>query len=605
MKRGINIVLVTIISFILWKCASQTTPNGGPKDEDPPVLKKSIPTNKQKNFKGRSIELIFDELVKLNNAKEEIIITPSPGKEIKYSTKQNKVYIEPKDSWQDSTTYSIAFREGIQDINESNSPENFNLVFSTGMTIDSLEISGVLTESLTDVLPNKITVALYQEDTFDIFNHSPIYFTKTKKDSAFKIENLKAGIYNIYAFDDKNKNLKVDSKTERFGFLLNGISLVDKVDSLNIALYQIDSRLLKINSIRNTGTITKVSLNKDLISFSINSPAKSNLHTSFGDKQSEINIYNELELNDSIQLTLQGIDSLHLKVDSTFFIKRIESKMPKEKFNIKIINSLLNPETFAVEVKAQFTKPIKFINFDSIYLITGNAPERKAKETLVNKKKATGKEPKLDDSKNQSDTTSRDRIKSNSTIPLKRKQPPKSDTIAVIKPKQVILPIPSKSISIDTAKKILTIQTSVDRNLITSDVKQLSLVMEAAAIQSIESDSSRRETATLPILNAESTGTLLVEVVTKYNNFEVQLLSTDGTIIKKARDVKKFTFKFLEAKDYKLMCYADLNNNGIWDCQNIYEHTLAEPTFFYKLLDGKFTFPIRANFEVGPLIIKF
>jgi hypothetical protein len=253
MKKVLSIFLILLTSIILWKCASQTTPTGGPKDEDPPILKKSIPANKQINFKDKSVELIFDELIKLNNAKEEIIITPAPGKDVQFIAKQNKVFIEPKIAWKDSTTYSISFRDGIQDLNEGNSAEDLHLAFSTGQTIDSLALSGTITESLTEKIPERITIALYQEDTFDIFKHTPIFFTKAKKDGSFKIENLKSGFYNVYAFDDKNKNLKVESKTEKFGFLPEPIFLEKNVDTLAISIYLIDSRPLKINSIRNTG----------------------------------------------------------------------------------------------------------------------------------------------------------------------------------------------------------------------------------------------------------------------------------------------------------------------------------------------------------------
>ncbi|MEJ0054532.1 MAG: DUF2141 domain-containing protein [Bacteroidota bacterium] len=64
-----------------------------------------------------------------------------------------------------------------------------------------------------------MTVGIYQQDTFDIFTDTARYFTKTDKKGRFSLDNVKNGKYKIYAFDDKNKNLKVESRTERFGFL--------------------------------------------------------------------------------------------------------------------------------------------------------------------------------------------------------------------------------------------------------------------------------------------------------------------------------------------------------------------------------------------------
>ena len=72
-------------------CASVAMPTGGPKDETPPELISSIPANNEKNFKGSTIELEFNEDIKLKDPKEEILITPSLGKETKFIAKKKKV----------------------------------------------------------------------------------------------------------------------------------------------------------------------------------------------------------------------------------------------------------------------------------------------------------------------------------------------------------------------------------------------------------------------------------------------------------------------------------------------------------------------------------
>ena len=403
MRKIIGTILILVASVILWKCASQTTPTGGPKDEDPPILQESIPTNNQTSFTSKTIELKFDESVKLNNPKEEIIINPTPDKDIQFIAKQNRVLIQSKNGWKDSTTYSISFGEGVQDLNEGNPADELKLAFSTGSTIDSLSVLGKITQALSEKIPERITVALYQQDTFDIFEHSPHYFTRTKKDGLFKIDNLKPGRYFIYAFDDKNKNKKVDSKTEKFGFLPEPLQLETNTDTLAISIYQIDSRPIKISSIRNTGSITKISLNKHLLSYTINNPSKAKIDHSFADDQTEINIYNQLPIGDSVQVQIQGLDSLELKVDSTFFIKSIESKIPPEKFSSAIVFTNFDAETFTFSAKSKFSKPIKYLNLDSIYLTPDNPPQIKPIEKDVDKNKSRKKE----DESVKRDTTTR------------------------------------------------------------------------------------------------------------------------------------------------------------------------------------------------------
>ncbi|HNT50036.1 MAG TPA: Ig-like domain-containing protein, partial [Cyclobacteriaceae bacterium] len=101
MKKTLPILL------LLSACASVTSPTGGPKDETPPTLEFSSPTNNQKNFKGTTLELSFSEMIKLKDPKEEILITPSPGKDTKFTAKKNKLIIEPQNLWLENTTYSI------------------------------------------------------------------------------------------------------------------------------------------------------------------------------------------------------------------------------------------------------------------------------------------------------------------------------------------------------------------------------------------------------------------------------------------------------------------------------------------------------------------
>ncbi len=82
------IILLSILIFT--RCARQGQPNGGPKDSDPPELLSSTPADGEKNFRGTSIELTFNENVKLKDPKEEILITPSMGTSTRFTVKKIK-----------------------------------------------------------------------------------------------------------------------------------------------------------------------------------------------------------------------------------------------------------------------------------------------------------------------------------------------------------------------------------------------------------------------------------------------------------------------------------------------------------------------------------
>ena len=72
-----------IYLLFLLACARQTSPTGGPKDTIPPVLVKAIPPNETINFREKELQLIFSEDVILNSPKEQLIVTPTIGKEYK------------------------------------------------------------------------------------------------------------------------------------------------------------------------------------------------------------------------------------------------------------------------------------------------------------------------------------------------------------------------------------------------------------------------------------------------------------------------------------------------------------------------------------------
>lgn len=538
MKDTLSIQLC--FTLLLTGCASVTTPTGGPKDLKPPVLVKSIPSANQTNFKGKTVELVFNESVKLNNPKEEFIISPSPGKTIEIKAKGTRVTITPADKWQDSTTYSIVLREGIQDMTESNSPPNLKIAFSTGPNIDSLNISGRVQDLLQGTPVDKITVALYSEDTFNIFSHSPSYFTKTDKNGKYKLENIKPGKYDIYAFDDKNKNLKVESRTERYGFLANKIDLQNPIDSVDIGLIMMDSRPLKITSIRNVGTITRLRFNKYITDYSIHEKAVTH---AFGDNETEIIFWNPAISGDSLLLHLVATDSIQSSADSSFYIKKTDVKPIKEIFRWSLGAATVESETGKFKTVMKFSKPPLTINLDSLLI----------------------------------------RLDTTSTIPIGK-----------------------EDISINERRKEINVFKILDKQLFTGDKDpRLTLKAGAGFIYSIDNDTSKSLSTPIPILWPEDTGILLVQVNTQEKDYLIQLLGRDGKIISSVQNVTKHAFKLLPPAEYAIRIILDNNKNGKWDPGNIARREEPEKVIFYKTRDGKQSFPMRANWEYGPLILKF
>lgn len=531
---------VLLLSVLLFQCARVSQPTGGPQDKEAPELESSIPTNGERNFKANQIELTFNEPIKLKDPQEEIIITPPIGAKTKFLAKKNKVILTPEKNWKDSTTYSIAFRGAIQDLNESNPAEDLHLAFSTGDLIDSLKIAGSIAETFKEKTPEKITVAVYQSDTFDIFKHKPTFFTKSNKDGQFSIQNLKPGKYFIYAFEDKNKNSKVDSKSEKFGFVGKPIDLLKNKDSVQINLIKVDSRPIKVTSVRNTSSTSTIHFNKALTKVNLRSDISKFIY-SYGDNQGELVIYKEFAKNDSLQINIAAYDSIHQELDTAVYIKYTPNKKIDEAFKMSDWQVNFNPETKLLEALSSSNKLIASANYDSIYV-------------------------QIDTSKFQ-----------------------------LIKPEEL---------KFDTLNKTVKISTSLKLDEKENPLNPV-FIFGRGAFVSIDNDSTKSKEVKINLPRLKDTGTLSVEIKTTEKHFELQLLDATGKLVKSVRDQAKYVFKYLKPTEYRIIVIIDSNNNGVWDTGYYYKLLEPEKVVLYKNSENKYTFPIRANWEVGPLVITF
>ena len=223
MNQFIYRISFIIIASLLGSCAKQSSPMGGPKDEDPPILISSNPINESINVKPEKIDLEFNEYIKLENPSQSIIITPKVEKDkVEFLAIKNRVQISLNQELEDNTTYVFNFQKSIQDASEGNPAERLKLVFSTGETIDSLTVTGKVdywfskdNENYKDLL-----VGLYiNGDTTDLFTAAPYYIAQVDTAGKFEITNIKAGTFRTYAWYDDNNSLKAEYRNEPYGFI--------------------------------------------------------------------------------------------------------------------------------------------------------------------------------------------------------------------------------------------------------------------------------------------------------------------------------------------------------------------------------------------------
>jgi hypothetical protein len=230
-----NFLLYLITILVLFGCAAQQPPQGGPRDLTPPKLVKAVPANKTRNFAAKEIDLQFDEFIKLTNQYQEISMSPAMEKLPEYNSNKRDLKIKFKDTLQKNTTYVINFGKSIQDVNESNVLKNFTYVFSTGPHIDSLSITGSVTNTLTQEKEKDVTVMLFPLKQDTLFGKKkPSVYATTDSSGNFSLNNLHENDYRIYALKEAAPNKIFDNDQELIAFLKNPIHL--KSDTSNIQL---------------------------------------------------------------------------------------------------------------------------------------------------------------------------------------------------------------------------------------------------------------------------------------------------------------------------------------------------------------------------------
>jgi uncharacterized protein (DUF2141 family) len=547
-----------LLCLLAQQCAKQTAPTGGPTDETPPTLEASTPQHEQTNVKNSKLTLTFDEAIQLNNPREEIIITPSVGKKFEVTYNKNKVELDLKTDLKENTTYNINFREAIQDLTEKN-PATVKLAFSTGSYIDSLSINGKVMDALTEKLAFNFTVVLAEaSDTFSIFKHPASWITLTNKKGLFSLENLKPGNYIIYAFDDKSKNLIVDSKSEKYGFIGQPIQLTKNADSLRINIFKLDINKLKLITARSTFAYFNLRFSKSLIDYTITAADSSTkVYSTLESDLTTVKLYNTIPDLDSLQIKVHASDSLNNTIDTLVYMKFPKKESTRDKLAVKNESASVQENNSSSTTSVVFSKPITTFSPDSIFIEVDSLTRiHFLKEDFQWDSRLT-------------------------RLTINKKIPP-----------SILFPVDTSKVDpeIKPAKK--------------TTKKETSIIFKKGSFISIEKDTAVSLTTRVNLLKLEATAILETKVDTK-ENFIIQILNKNGIILHERLNQKESSFENLPPDTYIIRAVIDLNKNGKWDPGDFFTRREPEPIIYYRNPKGIKDVSLKANWHLGPLLITY
>ena len=212
-------MVVMAVAMVLAACANIGAPEGGPRDYTPPQVVKMSPEAGTVNFKGKKIEITFDEIVNLKDQQKKVIVSPAPRTQPLIRTVGKKLTIEFRDTLQDNTTYVIDFSNAIEDNNEGNQLDGYTYAFSTGEQIDTLAVSGIVLRA-NDLEPMQhVIVGLHSNLDDTAFTSIALErVSRTNDRGKFTIRNLKPGMYHLFALNDVDGDYRM-ARTEDIAFL--------------------------------------------------------------------------------------------------------------------------------------------------------------------------------------------------------------------------------------------------------------------------------------------------------------------------------------------------------------------------------------------------
>lgn len=374
MRKTLTLLIVTVLILGLFtNCARRGNPVGGPIDSLPPVMVKAIPENENINFDEKKIRIYFDEFIKLEDLKDNLVISPPQKNEpviTPVGTASKFISIKILDTLDGNMTYQYNFGNSIVDNNEGNKLGNFKYVFSTGDYIDSLEVSGEVTNPKVKEPVSDIDVMLYAYDsTYTdsiIFKQKPRYIANTLDSTLYNLTNLRGGKYLMIALQDGNSNKIYNPESDLIGYVQDTIYIP-------------------------TDTVYNFHLFKEIPEFSIIKPKEiTNSHAIFGFKGNakgiEIKVlsetpedfkshYNIDPVKDTIHFwhTPFESDSLYFEITNGDYIENLTLNKRTKKTDSLVVNpsskSLSPLDTFQIKTNT----PIERFDIDKLKIVSDSA----------------------------------------------------------------------------------------------------------------------------------------------------------------------------------------------------------------------------------------
>ena len=601
-------LLAAAVGLLLAACASIGSPEGGPRDYTPPQVMKTSPEPNSVNFKGNKVEITFDEIVNLKDQQKKVVISPAPKTQPLIRTVGRKVTVEFRDPLEENTTYVIDFSNAIEDNNESNQLDGYSFAFSTGETIDTLAVSGIVLRA-NDLEPMQhVVVGLHSNLDDSAFTSLPLErVCRTNDKGMFTLRNLKPGTYHVFALNDVDGDYHM-ARTEDIAFLdeliVPSVSEYTSQDTVFTFDRRIDTVMTATHTLYLPNDLLLCMFNENYRSHYVKKtsrPEANKLHVLFGspnDTLPEMNIIRPAEHSDDwyrVECTPAN-DSIFYWITDSALIK-----------TDTIIVAMTYLRTSSNDELEQATDTIRFGWRKSSAQIKEEEKKQKEREDrakrlaqlLEKQENAVSQGKELNEGEqeelkelqrpdpNDHPTLKMDLAKSGTidvgdSIILKFDAP-----IAHIDPRGVRLEIKRDTlwVPLNTAGSLRQVDDCDPMRywlpLATEPDSIYRLTIDSAAVTSVYGLPCAPLKKELKVSGLEEYANVYFTVNVKDSAF-VELLSSGEKVVRTV-PVNNGAFELLNVKpgNYYMRITLDSNGNGVWDTGNYQSHLQPEEVYYY------------------------
>lgn len=529
---------IAILSVVLAcaGCANRGIgPQGGPRDSIPPVPLHSEPENGSLEFRGNKIDVAFNEYLQLNNISQNLLMSPPQQHAPEVKARGKHLIVQFEDTLRENTTYTLDFGNAVCDFTERNPLANYTFAFSTGPVIDTLQLSGYVFDARNLNPVKGITVGVYSNLEDSAFTRLPFErIGRTDSVGAFRIGNMKEGIYRLYAVEDISRDYCL-TPGESLAYADEPVMPAYETDSaLTLWLFsQQQQRLYLLRTLREKQ-------HKIQIYFSTSPDSLPQLRP----LTDSLNYYISYN-NTRDTLTMWLTDSASILQDSIF----IEARYRRT-------DSLYHLEWAMDTLRAVWRTP---------------RLSAKAQQLMLKRQRNRKIELK---SNARSGFDIYDTLRISSTTPLSEFI---ADSIHLYERVDTILkPLAFSMAPTDTLPMQLFLFASLKPG------KKYELHIDSAAMHDVYGAPNKEEKFTLQLKTPEDYSTLRVKLNPYLSNARIQLLNSKDEVVRELpSDPSGAFFKYLKPDAYYMRLYLDLDGDKRWTTGSWEEYRQPEPVYYF------------------------